>query len=278
MTTAAARLVNRLGGPYGEALAGQLVEHLPAPLTPRSGLRRVRRGGFHWDLDLADNLQRTLYLTGTYDDLTLRVVTGRLRPGDVVLDVGANIGSFALPVAARLRGGRVIAVEPAADTARTLRDHARRNHHEDTITVVEAALSSEPGSAVLRASGRGAADVGMRTLHGTGPVAGSDVRVTTVDLLREEVGCQRFDVVKVDVEGHELAVLDGMARTFAEQPPRILVMELSPSNQELVGASTDALVEVLSALGYRGRAIRHRGLGPITAQFCGNGLFERSVA
>ena len=118
ITAVTCRAINGLGGRYGEVLAQRLLSRIPGSLLPFIGHRNAHRAGFVWTLDLADNLQRTLYFTGSYDAVTVRAVTSRLRSGDAVLDVGANIGTFTLPVAAALlnRDGRVIAVEPAADT------------------------------------------------------------------------------------------------------------------------------------------------------------------
>src|SRR5689334_14638423 len=78
---------------------------------------RARRLGLDLALDLRDNLQRTLYFTGTYEPGLLRALAAELRPGDVVADVGAHVGVHALSAGRRLRelggGGRVIAFEPA---------------------------------------------------------------------------------------------------------------------------------------------------------------------
>src|SRR4051812_32374921 len=69
----------------------------------------ARRLGLTLHLDLRDNLQRTLYFTGTYEPGLLAALEDELRAGDVVLDVGAHVGVHALTAARRLRalgGGR----------------------------------------------------------------------------------------------------------------------------------------------------------------------------
>ena len=81
----------------------------------------VRRHGLRLELDLRDNLQRTLYFTGTYEPGLLRALREELEPGDVYVDVGAHVGVHALSAARRigeLGGGRVIAFEPTPDSAR----------------------------------------------------------------------------------------------------------------------------------------------------------------
>lgn len=267
------RTVNWLGGMHGERAASLLLDVLPRSWVPTSGIRLVERGGLLWRLDLSDNLQRRLYLIGSYESLTLRAVLGRLRADDVVLDVGANIGALALPLAKRLQGGLVFAVEPAADTAERLRQHVAVNRLDHRVRVVDAALSNREGQAVLRVSEMGGGDVGTRTLEGTTPPVGAPVRLTTGDALRRDLRLTSFDVVKIDVEGHEMAVLDGLAGTLAQAPPRMIVLEVVPGNQHRAGASSQALLDRMTALGYRGWAIRHRGLTRVTPGFAGNVLF-----
>jgi FkbM family methyltransferase len=278
IVTPTCRAINQLGGKYGEALAGRFLARVPARFLPLTGCRNARRVGFVWTLDIADSVQRGLYFTGSYDALTLRVLNSRFRAGDVFLDVGANIGTFSLPVADMLRpDGRVIAVEPAADTAEVLRSHIQANGLEPIITVVQAALSDRSGQAYLRV-GEHIADAGSRTLEGQGEPVGELVRVTTADLLRIEIALPHVDVVKIDAEGHEQAVLAGMIETFRSDPPRVVVMELNPRLQQRAGTSTDALLSTMTGLGYRGRAIRYRGLDRLYPAFTGNALFEHADA
>src|SRR5919202_2704487 len=91
---------------------------------------QARRLGVDLELDLRDNLQRTLWFTGTYEPGLLRALHDELRPGDVVVDVGAHVGVHALSAARRLRelgGGRVIAFEPTDDSSAAVRLAAARN-------------------------------------------------------------------------------------------------------------------------------------------------------
>ena len=275
VTVAVMRTINKLGGKHGEYAASFVLHHTPHRWVPSTGVYRVRRNGLHWTLDLDDNLQRRLYLVGAYESLTLAVLFSRLRPDDVFLDVGANIGAIALPIAQRLRRpGRVIAVEAAKDTAARLRKHVAVNNLDDRVRVVEAALSDREGEARLRLSDFGPGDVGTRTLEGDLPTAGDPVRITTGDILRRQLEGARFDILKVDVEGHERFVLDGFAETFAECPPRIVVLEILAGHQERSGGSSQLLLDRMSELGYGGLAIRHRGLRPVTPEFSGNVIFE----
>jgi FkbM family methyltransferase len=224
---------------------------LPGGWWAVSPLVRVRRLGLGLDLDLRDNLQRALYATGTYEPALVRFLHDELRPGDVMADVGAHIGVHALTAAARLRrlgGGTVVAFEPAHDSAARLRAAAARNRLE--VTVVEAALGAEPGTADLRTDpSYDIADAGVRSLHGRGTRV-QTVRVTTLDAWAAEARLERLDLVKLDVEGAELEALRGMARSLGRLRPRALVVEVKQRVLERAGVNGDELREYLDRLGY----------------------------
>jgi indole-3-glycerol phosphate synthase len=101
---------------------------LPARWWTTSPRVRARRLGLRLELDLRDNLERTLYATGTYEPALLRFLHDELRPGDVALDVGAHIGVHALPAAARNRldveGAELTALRGMAGSLARLRPRA----------------------------------------------------------------------------------------------------------------------------------------------------------
>jgi FkbM family methyltransferase len=194
----------------------------PAPglwKVPRrwlAGPVRARRLGLRLRLDLRDNLARTVYYTGTYEPELVRFLSG-LRPGEVFADVGAHMGIHAL-VAARA-GARVVAFEPAPDSAARLREAAAANSL--SVEVVQAALGSEEGEVGLFADPRyDPADAGVRSILGTGERVAT-ARATTLDAC----GLQRLDVLKVDVEGAEAAVLEGARESLERLRPRAVIVE-----------------------------------------------------
>jgi FkbM family methyltransferase len=167
-------------------------------------------------------------------------------------------------------------VEPAKDTVERLRRHVFLNHLGDRIKVINAGLSDREGTATLRSSAFGLGDVGTRTLEGNSAPVGDPVQLITGDALRNQLNISRFDIVKIDVEGHERFVLDGLTDAFQNCPPRVVVLELVANRQELSGGSSHSLVARMESMGYRGLAIRHRGLSPILPSFSGNTIFTRN--
>ncbi|WP_410788749.1 FkbM family methyltransferase [Kribbella sp. C-35] len=213
-------------------------------ISPRwAATVRVRRQGVRLELDLRDNLQAVLYYAGRYEPAVRRFLRDELRCGDVVLDVGANIGAHALTAAKRLRelgGGRVIAFEPAADSAAKLGAGAARNDVQ--LEVVPAALGERRELATLRADSRyDEADAGVRSLYGDGEVV-QEVPVLRLDDWAREHELDRLDVVKLDIEGAELAALAGASRTIKRLRPRaVLVEDKRPESSGRMHAVLDEL-------------------------------------
>jgi FkbM family methyltransferase len=192
---------------------------------------------------------------------------GKLAPrAGVFVDVGANRGVYSF--VARRSGLDVVALEPNPDLAAFLRDWA-----DDRVVVVEASASDRAGAAVLEIplagetelDGLGRVVLGTavpkgadheRPAHAPGPAA-RHVRVASVRL--DDLGLRNVAVVKIDVEGHELEVLEGAARTLSRQRPVVIV---EAEERHRAGACA-AVRELLERHGYRGFFVLGDGLRPV---------------
>jgi FkbM family methyltransferase len=138
----------------------------------------------------------------------------QLRPGHVFVDIGANAGRYSL-IASRLVGptGMVYAFEPAPDTFQVLQRNCEINDAKN-IVLVNAAVSSEDGEAEMSFG----SDSGWSTLHqdwlwhvGKENAARRvKVRTLNVEKYLEAKGVRRVDLIKIDVEGHEIAILKSL--------------------------------------------------------------------
>ena len=212
----------------------------------------ARRLGLRLELDLRDNLQRTLYFTGTYEPGLLALLDAELRAGDVVLDVGAHVGVHALTAARRLRalggGGRVVAFEPTPDSAGAIRAGAARNAL--AVEVVPSALGDADGEVELRGDPRYSAhDAGVRSQFGDGDVI-ARAPVTTFDGWARRTRLERLDVVKLDIEGAEILALHGMAQTLRRLRPRLLAIEVKDVVMDRGPGDGAALHALLADCGY----------------------------
>lgn len=154
-------------------------------------------------------------------------------PGEVVLDVGANVGLFTLRQA--LRGARVYAFEPDPEAFRRLQGNVEANRTPGRVDVFRRALGARPGHATLA---RSRETVLTRVLHD----AHGEVDVVTLDQVVDELGLPVIDLLKLDVEGDEANILGGGARALAVT--RRVVMECH--GPELL----DQVTGVLTAAGF----------------------------
>jgi FkbM family methyltransferase len=172
--------------------------------------------------------------------------------GGVIFDVGANIGNWTralLQANARRAALQVHLFEPCRGTRRTLEIHARQWQDEGSIRINDCALSSAIGEARFYSFGSGA---GRNSLHPTGDGAThitERVRTDTVDHYCREQNIPRIDLLKIDTEGHDLAVLRGAQEMLERE--RIGVAQFGYNSRWVVARHflRDAF-ELLQPLGY----------------------------
>jgi len=175
-----------------------------------------------------DLIQMYIHVFGVWEPDLSAYIRDRLRPGDVFIDVGANIGAFALLASHRVgASGRVIAVEASPAIADVLDEHIGMNNAAN-VDVVRAAASDHEGTLTIFAGP--AHNVGLTTTQaGRGLPAVADVPARPLHALLSDASMRAARLVKIDVEGGEPAVLAGMAVFLdtASDDVEILV-ELSP--------------------------------------------------
>ena len=197
----------------------------------RAGIAHLRvRGGVELELNLGDWLSR-LYYAGALDQAQ-RAAAERLVPaGGAVVDVGANIGLWTCSLARHVGpDGRVDAVEPYPENLERLRANVDRNSLSN-VRILDVALSDREGTLALFAPaghpGGGSGSIGARD-PGDGVSLG-DVPCVRLDSVYDG---GRLDLLKIDVEGHELEVLAGALGTIDRLRPSILCEVIAPDVRE----------------------------------------------
>lgn len=174
--------------------------------------------------------------------------------GDVFVDVGANTGFFAIPLAKIVgSAGRVLAFEPADDAAQQLRMQARAEDLLSQITIYEVALGSDEGTGVLRADPEHPQDSTKRSLFiSNGPTV-AEIPVRSFDGL---VASGAIDLskglhaIKIDVEGGEMHVLTGMRRSMEHHRPRMIVVETIETHLRRANSTVSEVRTFMEDLGY----------------------------
>lgn len=210
-------------------------------------------GRMAYRCDLRHVIAREMCLTGRYAPLETALVRGLLAPGNTFVDVGANLGYFALVGAAAVGGtGRVIALEPDPRMAEELRSNVRRNGLE-RVTVLAEAASDRRGTATLAGFDVGGGNWGVSRLGSSGePANAFTVACAPLDGLLDELGVGEVALAKVDVEGGECAVLRGMRDGLARGRYRRVLVELHPWEYAEPKEAVREMVELMEGFGYRG--------------------------
>ncbi|MFP4126884.1 MAG: FkbM family methyltransferase [Alphaproteobacteria bacterium] len=167
---------------------------------------------------------RALLTHGVVDLGVTEVIWRLVEPGDAVVDVGANVGGLTAAMARRVgRGGSVVAFEPHPATRALLERSAERWSSLGAAPVVvrAEALSSTEGTARLHVPEAFARNSGIARLVETGD--GVDIPTTTFDrVFARDI---KLKLVKIDVEGHEDAVVEGMRETLTDGRVEHIVFE-----------------------------------------------------
>jgi FkbM family methyltransferase len=154
---------------------------------------------------------------------TVRWIEERIQPGEVLYDIGANVGAYSL-VAAVASGAHVIAFEPGPANFAALAANVQLNAVGDRVQPVPIALGDSPRSAPVAGDGA----VPGRALR-VGDRGGQEIGAVLVDTLDDFVrryGLQAPDHLKLDVDGDELAVLRGAQELLGSRRVRSLMVEL----------------------------------------------------
>jgi FkbM family methyltransferase len=170
-----------------------------------------------------------LIMDGFWETWLTQCLVKIIRPGDVCIDIGANVGYYSILMSA-LTGekGQTIAVEPIPRIAGLLRKTAGLNY--PGFGVAEVALSNRTGKTILHVPDHSFGDASILQRSDRLTVSKSKVKVQmiTLDLLMEQMSISRVNVIKMDVEGAEPQVFEGMKKTIENNPGLKIIIEYSP--------------------------------------------------
>lgn len=172
-------------------------------------------------------------------------------PGTTVIDVGANIGFFALQFAEWAgREGRVLAIEPEDRNIRLLRHRAAQHGCLDRVEIIEAAADEKDGPLLLAVNEIHPGD------HRVSEQGGIPISGRSIDEIIDERSLPPVSLIKIDVQGAEMRVLRGARRTLVRDRPYLFV-EIDDAALTKSGSSTREVSEFFSSLGYE--CLVHRG-------------------
>ncbi len=201
----------------------------------------------------------------TKEPFTVAWLEDTLRPGDVLYDIGASVGSYSLIAAAFCPEARVVAIEPGFLNYGVLCSNVAVNGFGDRVVPVPLPVGARTGTSALRywSITPGAGTHAAESRSGEGSIYEQQALTTTVDALVTEFGLPAPTLVKLDVDGLETAVLAGAAASLARPELRSLLVELPPEDEP------DAITTTLTEAGFTAAVVhvRHDGSGVRYARF-----------
>jgi FkbM family methyltransferase len=215
-----------------------------AGLRPKTILVEV--GGIKLYLNSKSTFAPDLMVTGTYDKGTTRLIKDLIKPGMVILDIGANVGYYSL-IAAQLVGekGKVFAFEPAPDNFAFLTKNIEVNGFGNIIPVPKG---------VSNKSGKGSLFLldapDEHTMREHNEKRATEVEVTSVDEFMGNIN-RPVDLIKMDVEGSEMRVLEGTVETIRRNPELKIITEFSPHYLQRSGSSPEAFLKKFTDCGFK---------------------------
>ena len=192
------------------------------------------RLGHRMIVDLRAYTECASFYTHDYDTQEIRAVLRMFKSDWVVLDVGANVGFWTIPMARMLRpGGKVHAFEPVPSNNLRLRENLGLNGLGSTTEVHDLGLSDRPATLPISlredfANGSGTGNASIVIDDSDGRFRCRMIKVDALDNIFPSLNVKRLDFIKVDIEGHEDKFLDGASSTIRKFRP-ILHMEINES-------------------------------------------------
>ncbi|MGV9849933.1 FkbM family methyltransferase [Streptomyces sp. NPDC003442] len=238
--------------PWSAGKRALVERHLNAALRDRPLHRLARtRFGATFAVDTQDLIQRYLYLFGVWEPHMTRWLQRRLKPGDVFVDVGANIGYYSLLASPLVgRAGTVVAIEASPTFHQLLQRHARRNDRTNIRALNAAVSDRDEQLTFILASSRNMGANSVVPYDGPAESTFEIAAQPLPDLLTDDE-ITNARVIKIDVEGAEGSVIRGLVPLLDKlRPDAELTVEVTPQRMSDLGDSVEDLLTTLKGHGF----------------------------
>jgi FkbM family methyltransferase len=214
------------------------------------------------NLKLAVWVDFNIYCLGLYEHYLANFFKKQLKPGTVFIDVGAYIGQYALLAARDAHRGQVYAFEPHPESVQRLKA-AVADNLLGNLRVIDRAVGNQVGTVTFYISNQPfmSSTVASHTAY----QRAIDVPMTTLDTFCGENGVAHVDIVKIDVEETELAVVQG-ALTLLEESHPLVIMEIGERSLQ---EDEPEVLRYLKALRYQFFTLKRNHLMPLSNQISG---------
>ena len=212
-------------------------------------------------VDLKDQgIGKKLALTGIHEKASSEQLMQELDLGMKVLEVGANIGYYVKLVANKIGPeGRILAFEPSRVNMKVLRKNIELSSLEDIVKVENVAVGETSGTAELFMMDKAnASSLIKRTDSALTQVDSEMVPVVSIDDYLSSYDFD-FDWFRMDVEGYEFEIVNGMKESIKKSNPKGCFIEVHSSLFPELGHTTMEFLELMKSVGFRLKIARYRG-------------------
>lgn len=196
----------------------------------KNDLRQIRRNGINYEVNLSEAIDFTLFLFGSFQKNVISSSYYSIPEDAVIFDVGANMGSMSLPLAANTTKGKVFAFEPThLAYSKFMKNLSLNSELAKRVTLINTFVSDKvtqlDTSSAYSSWSLAKDDSNKHQIHGGIKQTSSGVGVITLDEVAQRENIQRFDFLKIDTDGHELYVLKGGLNSITRFRP-VIVFEV----------------------------------------------------
>lgn len=214
-------------------------------LYPINSIRKAKRNGINYILDLSDYQHWIIYFGITTDNPI--GLFELIKVGDTLIDVGTNIGQTAMTFS-KIGGGNsiVYGFEPDLVNYSKAIENLKINSFAN-IHLLNIGLGSKPGKLHLKIntpSNRGGSRIDQ-----TASANSFEIPIETLDNIIEQKKITKIDLIKIDVEGFELEVIKGAKEVLKKHKPKLFI-EVDDNNLKEQNTSAKELIEYLLTFGY----------------------------
>lgn len=202
--------------------------------------------GFLMHLNTKDFIQHTIFVTGRWDDDIAHAIRSTLRPGDVFVDIGANVGYFSL-LASQLCS-KVFSFEPNPGCLEQLNKNIELNKRKN---IVAKPVGLADKSRIADFHVHDVSNIGGGTLR-----AGRGEKFSVkLDTLDAHLSGESIRLIKLDIEGAEVLALKGASSVLSRPDGPDVICEVSENGLRQLGASKEELFGMMLSYGYKNKII-----------------------
>ena len=177
-------------------------------------------------------------------------ITSLCKDADLFIDIGANQGAMTIVASKELpKSSRILAIEPQPNLCECIELSLSAAMPQSAFDVLNVAVGNMPTTAILKVPDENFGEAHIEASNADLPEEKVTIKVTTLDFLLKNVNANNTVVVKMDIEGYELAALQGGREFFARCKPR-LILEINIPAMARYNYTTNDLSKWLATFGY----------------------------